>query len=220
MTISVIIPAFNAAKYLQAAVGSVFAQTIPATQVIVVDDGSIDETASVAACLPVQVVRKAHSGISATRNTGIEQATGQYLAFLDADDLWLPDKLEKQLAMLTSLPGATGVFGKVRQFVSPEIPHDLRARFHVPDELMSGHVAGCLLIEREAFMRVGLFDESLPGGEFIDWLTRARRKGLELPELDELVLLRRIHGANTVLTSRQAMGNAYLQIVRKHLRRT
>lgn len=217
--VSVVIPAFNAGKYLQAAVASVLAQTRAASQIIVVDDGSTDDTAAVAQRLPgVQLYGKAHSGISATRNAGVAQVTGGYIAFLDADDLWLPDKLEKQLALLAAQPGTPGVFGRMRQFISPELPAGQQARFQVDPHPTAGYVAGCLLMEREAFLRVGLFDEALPGGEFIDWMVRARQQGLDMPQVEDLVLLRRIHGANTVLNASQSMGSAYLQVIRKKLR--
>lgn len=218
-SISVVIPAFNASRYLQAAVCSVLAQTRAVSQIIVVDDGSSDGTSTIAESLPgVQLLNKTHSGISATRNAGIAQAWGDYIAFLDADDLWMPDKLERQLALLADRPGTLGTFGKMRQFINPELPAEQRARFQADAQLMAGQVAGCLLMEREAFLHVGLFDETLPGGEFIDWVVRARRSGFDLPQVDELVLLRRIHGANTVLTATQSMSSAYLQIIRKKMR--
>jgi glycosyltransferase involved in cell wall biosynthesis len=216
--ISVVIPAFNAARYLQAAVGSVLAQTWPVGQIIVVDDGSTDGTAAVAAKLPgVELVSRPHAGIAATRNAGIERASGRYLAFLDADDLWLPDKLERQRALLLSEPQAHGVFGLMRSFVSPELPPDQRGRFRVDPAAVTGHVAGCLLIEREAFLRAGLFDAALAGGEFIDWMLRARAADLQLPSVQEHVLWRRIHGANTVLTATESMSAAYFQLIRKKL---
>lgn len=101
-TISVIIPAYNAEKFLAQTLESVLVQTFRDFEVIVVDDGSGDRTAEIARSFgpPVCCLTKKNGGVAIARNTGIEQATGKYLAFLDADDLWAPTKLEKQLTLL------------------------------------------------------------------------------------------------------------------------
>ena len=92
--VCVLIPAYNAEKYIAAALDSVYAQTYSDFEVIVVDDGSDDETGAVVARYPEVIYRKCpHRGISATRNTCLEMASGEWLAFLDADDLWHPEKL-------------------------------------------------------------------------------------------------------------------------------
>ena len=98
-TISVVIPAFNAGKFIRATIESVLAQTYPATEVIVVDDGSNDDTREVVRSFGEKVVliEQRHSGVSAARNVAIQNANGEYIAFLDADDLWLPEKLEHQM---------------------------------------------------------------------------------------------------------------------------
>lgn len=218
-SISVIIPAYNVSNYLRSAIGSVLAQTWPASEIIVVDDGSTDNTATVAAgFVGVRLIRKIHSGIATTRNLGIQAATGNYLAFLDADDLWLPEKLEKQLALLRSNTKTKAVFGKVRQFISPELAQNERSRYQCNPEPMAGTHAGCLLIERETFQRIGAFTESLPAGEFIEWMIRARQQQLDFSMLEEVVMLRRIHGRNTVLNDTTTLHGAYLQIIRQKIR--
>jgi glycosyltransferase involved in cell wall biosynthesis len=105
-TISVIIPAFNYARYLREAIDSVFAQTYPALEVIVVDDGSTDDTPAVLAAYGdrIRAIRQQNHGVSAARNTGINAARGEYIAFLDADDVWRPAKLEAQMARFDADP--------------------------------------------------------------------------------------------------------------------
>ena len=98
MKISVVIPAYNASAFLPRCLESVFAQTLKPDEVIVVDDGSTDNTGSVAAELGAKVVLQENSGPSAARNTGIQNAAGEWIALLDADDLWAPEKLELQAA--------------------------------------------------------------------------------------------------------------------------
>ena len=98
--ISVIIPAYNAARFLPRCLKSVFAQTLQPDEVIVVDDGSTDNTATLAAALGARVISQRNGGISAARNTGYQNATGAWIALLDADDLWSPAKLERQVARI------------------------------------------------------------------------------------------------------------------------
>jgi glycosyltransferase involved in cell wall biosynthesis len=98
MKISVVIPAYNAAHFLPRSLGSVFAQTLQPLEVIVVDDGSTDSTAQVAEQLGAKVIRRPNGGLAAARNTGIQHASGDWIALLDADDSWSPEKLERQAA--------------------------------------------------------------------------------------------------------------------------
>jgi glycosyltransferase involved in cell wall biosynthesis len=105
-TVSVIIPSYNYARFLPETIDSVLSQTYPATQVIVVDDESTDDTPRVMAQFGSKIlgIRKKNGGVSAAINAGAERATGDYLAFLDADDVWLPRKLELQMARFQSDP--------------------------------------------------------------------------------------------------------------------
>jgi glycosyltransferase involved in cell wall biosynthesis len=213
--VSVVIPAFNAASYLGAALGSVLAQTQPPDEIVVVDDGSRDDTAAVAQSFPgVRLVARSHGGIAAARNAGVAATSREWIAFLDADDLWLPDKLERQFAHMAASPDACGAFGWLRAFVSPDLPAETRARFDVDLAPAPGYHASTLVIAREAFEGVGTFDEDLSTGEFIDWAARARDRALVLPMIQDVVALRRVHGANTVLTARGSLGTNYLKLVR------
>nr|WP_256498773.1 glycosyltransferase family A protein [Chroococcidiopsis sp. CCNUC1] len=105
--VSVIIPAYNAMKYLPATLGSLLSQTFDDFEAIVVNDGSFDETEKWVSQIEdprVKLICQQNKGLAGARNTGINQATGEYIAFLDADDLWEPSKLEKQVAVLEENP--------------------------------------------------------------------------------------------------------------------
>jgi glycosyltransferase involved in cell wall biosynthesis len=108
-TVSVVIPCYNGARFLRDTVGSVLAQTLPPLEVIVVDDGSTDDSAAVAESFgsPVRVIRQPNRGESVARNRGIAEARGDWVAFLDADDLWLPEKLAEQAKLMA--PGVGGI---------------------------------------------------------------------------------------------------------------
>ncbi len=197
-SISVVIPAFNAARYLAEAVESVLAQSLPVAEVVIVDDGSTDGTASLAGSFgpPVRCVQRENGGIGAARNTGVALCTGEWLAFLDADDLWAPGRLEAQFAASVQ-SGAAIVFGQVRQFISPDLDLAERARVAVDERVQPGLFASGMLIRRGTFLRVGPFSETARVGEFIDWYGRALDLGLSMHVSPELVLERRIHANNT-----------------------
>lgn len=197
-TVSAIIPVFNGAAYVGAAIASVLAQTRPVDEVIVVDDGSTDDTLAVLEELGavIRVVRQEHRGDSAARNHGVAMASGDLLAFLDHDDLWEPSKTERQIAALTRTPAPEAVFGHVVQFVSPELP---AGRVPAPpggDVPVPGHITGAMLVPRATFDAVGPFEEIAEGTGFIDWFARlldAQRTTVMVPEV---VLRRRLHPGN------------------------
>lgn len=217
--ISVVIPAFNAEKYLAEAVESVLAQGHPELEVVVVDDGSTDLTATLAdRLLAVRLVRRPHRGQAAARNAGVAQCHGELLAFLDADDLWTEGKLRCQLAALTEHPEADLALGYVASFVSPELDPSLRNRIACPEQPVPGYCAGAMLVRRSAFLRAGPFDETLAVGEFVDWYSRAKAAGLASLMAPDVVLRRRLHAAN--LSRRNAEDRrTFVRIVKAHLDR-
>ena len=107
ISISVVIPAFNAAGFIAETIASAFAQTYAPLEVIVVDDGSADDTARLAASLGCRVIRQANGGVCAARNAGILASSGSWIALLDHDDIWLPTKLERQVAAAAKCPDIT-----------------------------------------------------------------------------------------------------------------
>jgi glycosyltransferase involved in cell wall biosynthesis len=204
--VSVIIPVYNSARYLGEAVGSVLAQTYRPLEVILVDDGSTDDSAEVARSFgdAVRLYSQANSGVAAARNRGIAMAAGELLAFLDADDLWSQEKLSRQTAVLLADPSLDAVFGHVRQFHSPELAESLRQTTHYAAEVMPGYHAGTLLIRRGAFERVGPFESRWQRAEFVSWHLRATEAGLRMLMLPDVVMHRRLHDTNQGLRLRHA----------------
>lgn len=125
MKIGVVIPAYNAARFLPRCLESVRAQTLQPDEVIVVDDGSTDGTAALAAELGAKVVRRENGGLSAARNTGIQSTSCEWIALLDADDLWAPEKLERQAACVR--PETVLVYTGIRIFGDDGVREEVRA---------------------------------------------------------------------------------------------
>ena len=220
-SVAIIIPVYNGAAYLAEALRSVLAQeACRITSVIVVDDGSTDTSASIAAAhpAPIRLIRQVHSGAAAARNRGFALATEDYVGYLDADDLLPPRSVAARVAALIADPALDAATGLVTQFISPDLDASAAARLHVPDHPMKGPLPGTILFRRRLFDRVGGFDTDLAQGDFIDWYLRARAAGMASCQLDTVVLQRRVHGTN--LTLRDKAGRKdYLTVVRRHLAR-
>ena len=219
LSTTVIIPVHNGERYLAAAIRSVLAQTHPPAEILVVDDGSTDASASIARAFdpPVRVLTQANLGPAAARNLGVAHATGDLLAFLDADDLWLLYKLARQVQVLKRDPACEAVLGSMENFVSPELAETDRQAMAPSADVSGAHHVGTLLIRRAAFQRIGAFDERWRHGEFIAWWARADRAGLTHVVLPELVLRRRLHMDN--LTRREQEGRrSYPTLLREHIR--
>lgn len=204
--VSVIIPVYNCDRYLAEAIESILAQTYQSIEVIVVDDGSTDGSADVAKhfALSVRYCYQPHMGIGATLNRGTALARGSFLAFLDADDFWVADKLMRQMVVFDSNPEMDIVFGHVKQFCSPELDDNIKKRLQVPAAIIPGYIKGTMLIKRDAFFRVGLFGANWQLGEFIDWYLRAVEQDLKSFMLPEVLLKRRVHDANTGIRERKS----------------
>jgi len=218
--VSVVIPVYNGERYLAEAISSALAQTAPPGEIMVVDDGSTDGSAEVARGFgaPVRSVTRPHAGLANTLNHGIELARGAFLAFLDADDLWVEDKLSRQLAALRANPEADLVFAHVGQFVSPELDPSIAPVIPAGVEVAPGYLSGALLIRAGAFHRVGLFDPRWQIGNFIDWYLRAQDAGLRALMLPEVLLRRRVHRNNLGSRERGSRGD-YARILKRALDR-
>jgi glycosyltransferase involved in cell wall biosynthesis len=213
-SIATIIPAYNCERYLAEAIESVLAQNYRPLEIIVIDDGSTDDTAKIAKRFEpaVQYCFQGNGGIGSARNRGIELAHSDFIAFLDADDLWPEGKLEHQMLAFHDNREIEAVFGLVQQFEqSSGGTTDVGA-------LMTGQLASSMLIRRESFDRVGPFRTDIKLGEFVDWYMRASEKGLRSRMLAEVVLRRRIHDSNTGLRHRDSSSD-YVRLLKNALDR-
>jgi glycosyltransferase involved in cell wall biosynthesis len=206
--IAVVIPVYRA-HYLADCLGSVFAQTVLPSQVLVVDDGSPDSAEIAAAVAPfgdrVTLLRQENLGAGAARNNGIRHADGDLIAFLDADDLWSPALLERQLQLLSQDPGRVLVYANGR--LMGDGP--LKGMLFMDTAPSTGEpTLGALLtqrctvltssvvVKREALLAAGLFDESLRRGQDFDMWVRLAAAGARFGYTTEALVCRRIHTMN------------------------
>ena len=195
--VSVVIPVYNGERFLAEALGSVFAQDYQPLEVVVVDDGSTDGSARLAwGFAGVVYAHQANAGPAAAHNRGARLARGDFLAFLDADDVWAPDKLTRQVGHLGSHPELLFVVGLFRYFLEPG--HALPPGFN-PGLLgrdLVGRITGTLVARREAFEQVGLFNPDSRVAEDVDWFARAKDLGVPMAVVPHVVLHKRIHDRN------------------------
>jgi glycosyltransferase involved in cell wall biosynthesis len=209
--ISVIIPVYNAAPYIAEGIESVLSQSLLPDEVIVVDDGSTDDSAEVAKRFPVTLLQQENRGVSDARNLGVQHATGDYLAFLDADDIWLPTKLEDQLQALNEHPEAGFALGYMRHFFEGNGPAEWFKRTKELKE-EPGFGPSVWFIPRPVWDRVGPLEAGTRGGEDIDWLTRASDLGIKYHMVEKVLLLRRVHEDN--LTGKPELIQDWLRVLR------
>lgn len=220
LPISVVVPCYNGEKYLAEALESILRKEVRPAEVIVVDDGSHDASVRVARSFEphIRLIRQENQGAAAARNRGVEAATREFLAFLDADDLWEKDMPERLFRKLEKRDDLDMVFGNVEQFLSPELDASQRAGLRNELANMPGFVMGAMLVRMSSYEKVGQLDESLQLAEFIDWMSRAEQTGLKYEVLDEVVMRRRLHTTNQGVTKKQHMDD-YAKVLRSALKR-
>jgi len=215
--VSVIIPLHNGEPYLAQALDSVAAQDYDKLEIIVVDDGSTDGGAAIAASRDVVLIRQEQRGAGAARNTGIDRARGEILMFLDQDDLWLPTKVRRQVEILSAHPDSICI-AQQSYFIEPG--HEKPAWFGKEHLLVNDHAGwapSCLAVRREIFERVGRFDERLQHGSDVDWHARASHLGIAVETPPETLVHRRIHGTNN--SASLAAMTEFFTIVRSAVKR-
>jgi glycosyltransferase involved in cell wall biosynthesis len=202
--VSVVIPTYNAARYLTEAVVSVLSQSFRDIEVIVVDDGSTDDTAAVVSRFgpPVRYMRQQNRGVAEARNRGIEQSRGRYVAFLDADDTWLPNKIDRQITSLVEAGDQRACYSAYAicdaRLQPLALQRSVRRGLTLEDLMLRGNVVGSgsvVVCDRSLFSIVGGFDLNL--SQCADWDMWIRLATLtEFLYLDEPLVNYRQHSSN------------------------
>ena len=218
--VSVVVSVYNGETHLAETIESVISQTYPRMEIIIIDDGSTDGSGKVAqGFVPsVRYYYQPNGGIAAAWNRGIELAAGDFIAFNGADDLWTTGKIRSQIDVFGRDPALDIVFGHVKQFHSPELTDEEKRKIRCPDELMPGVSAGTMLVKRESFFRVGLFNTVWRRGIFNDWYLRATELGLRSRMMPDLLMLRRLHRGNHGIVNRDKSAD-YVRMIKASLDR-
>jgi glycosyltransferase involved in cell wall biosynthesis len=217
-TISCVVPVWNGEAYLQEALDSIFAQTLPPLEILVIDDGSTDRSAAIAErhADRVTLIRQPHRGISATRNIGIARATGDLIALLDADDLWLESKLARQVAALAAEPGVECCYTLIETFAQPGSGAAIPAGLQV-DRV--GRIASTFLGTRGALDRVGPIDEARRIRAEFAWFARFDDLGIKSVVVPERLARRRLHDTNNSLIDAGEAVDAAFDLIARRLNR-
>lgn len=219
MTVSVVIPVHNGELYLGETLRSVLANTRPAQEILVVDDGSTDATQDVARAFPtVRYLRQEKSGAATARHRGALRSSGELIALLDADDLWEPEKLAVQVAYLERNPDVHGVFCAVAQFISSDLTAEEGAVLSVDTRPQVAWIPSGFVVRRTAYDAGPPFSQDYQVGEFIDWCLRAQDAGCRFEAVPDVLIRRRIHRSNLGRQARNSRQD-YARIVRAALLR-
>jgi len=197
--VSIVMPVYNGAAFIAEGIGSILAQAHRPLEIIVVDDGSTDDSAAIVKSFgePVRCHCQVNGGPPVARNSGLDLARGEIIGFLDADDLFAHDKLALQLRRLAAHPDCDVVLGR-NQYQQLVPDQGAKPRFQKM-QMEGDHLAlqlGCALFRRSVFDRVGRFDETNRICDDWDWFMRAREQGVGLLLHRDVVLHQRLHEAN------------------------
>lgn len=212
--VSCIVPVFNGERFIAEAIDSALGQTYSPIEIVVVNDGSTDGTKAVLGGYGkrITVIDQVNTGAAAARSSGIEASSGSFLAFLDADDLWLPEKTEIQIKRLTAHPGADICTCMIENFWVRELAEEAeRLRGTIYDGPRMATLQG-MMISRDAIDRLGGLDANIAHYDEVDLLLRAKAENVVIEHVDRVLVRRRIHDAN-ISRSRGERGRADLLLL-------
>lgn len=206
-SVSVIIPVFNGQLYLRAALESVFGQDHKPYEVIVVDDGSTDKTPDIIREFnDVIYLRQSNKGVAAARNRGLDIARGEFIAFLDQDDVWTPNKLAVQVQYFLDHPEIQYTLTHQQFFLEPGASIPTWFRKELLSEPHPGFVPSTLMARRGVFEKIGRFETQYSHASDSDWFFRASQAQLPTAVIPEVLLQRRIHQENESSKAKIALG--------------
>ena len=219
--VSVIIPVHNGQEYLAEAVESIRKQNYELLEIIIIDDGSTDNTEKIARGLgpDIHYLFQQNAGPASARNTGIVASRGEIIAFLDSDDFWPPDRLTVAIRYLEQHPEVGYLLGKQMMFMERgcAVPPWMKAVWL--SEPQDASNLGVLTARRVTLDRVGLFNSEYSSGEDTEWLLRANEAGVLMARLPEIVVQRRIHGRNLSVQMIQMRKENLMRITRESIHR-
>ena len=195
--VNVILPLYNGRDFVAVAIRSVLAQTYTPFELLVIDDGSVDGGMEVVPRDPrIRYFRQDNAGVAAARNLGIRESDGELITFIDQDDIWVPEKLQIQVAFLQEHPEIDYVIARQKIRLAPGVSRPAWLKPEHLEESRTGFLPGTLMVRRKVFDDFGLFNPSLRSGSDSDWFFRVKDQGVPMQIMDQIVLLRNIHRNN------------------------
>jgi glycosyltransferase involved in cell wall biosynthesis len=222
LRVSCIVPVFNGERYLPEALDSILAQSHRPLEIIIVDDGSTDRTPEIARELdgPVRYLRQPNAGPATARNTGIDAATGDLVAFLDHDDLWHPDKLARQVTRFAVRPELDACVTHASNFWISELGKEAERQRDDPRARgVPGFFTSALVVRRPLFERVGRFDPARRHSDDTDWFLRASDQGAIIEVLPDVLTYHRMHHSNMAHIGAAECRHEYLSLLKQSLDR-
>lgn len=219
LLVSAVIPVYNGGRFLYPALRSVIKQDYKPFEVIVVDDGSTDQSSSIARSFSnVRCIYQTNRGNAAARNAGIEASKGDLIAFLDQDDLWTPSKLTVQAHHMMTNPGLFYTVARLQMFLEEgcEPPSWFKKELLQGDHV--GYSPGTLMARRSAFDIIGKFNTDLSMASDVEWFAKAKDKKVPMGVVQEVLLKYRIHNANQSSRA-SAYHSEMLKIISETIRR-
>lgn len=215
--ISVIIAAKNASKYIKETIESVQKQNIKDVEIIVVCDSCSDTTKQIAEQLGCKTIEVNFSHIGKTRNAGLKQAKGDYILYVDSDDVMTDNGIYALYNEFINDNSLEAVFGMNREFISPELSDIDKKKLKARPGDNFGALAGCSLIKKEVFDKVGTFDEILKSGDVVDFQIRLKKQNIKMKKIPVLTSNRRLHNDNFGRTNKRQEYKDYITILRNKL---
>lgn len=217
--VDVIIPVYNGGKFIKEAIDSILNQTYQDFRILIVDDGSSDNTISIVQSIQKETAKivlfeQAHFGQPKTINRGLAATSADYICFLDADDYWEKDKLEKQLKFFHTNKEAVACFTMIKEFDSFE-DNGVTPKYKARELPMKGIQKSTILFKRVLLEQYGYFDENQLMAVFINWFSKMQKDNIVFDTLDEVLVHRRVHDANFTKTINRT---DYLQVLKRHLK--
>ncbi len=195
--VSIILPLYNGRNFIESSINSVLSQSYNPFELLVIDDGSSDGSDDLVPSDPrIRLFRRQNAGVAASRNFGISQAKGTFLAFIDQDDRWYPEKLQLQMQVLLNDPEP----GYVLTLMHNHLVETMQRPYWLNPELLTedpvGLLPSTLVVRRRIFAEIGIFTEDLVNASDMEWFIRAKKAGVQMRIVNQVLLQRNIHEDN------------------------